>query len=137
VEKLLSRQGGRNPPAFGGLFSLELRSTELRDRRRQRRQGLARREREAGPARIGPYRRLDAPHQAPDIHLRKGEAAVDIEDDEGISLEEILVEMIDAQIALIEAVAGGKPLPDAENLRGRLNDLRDLLEQAVMDPDED
>ena len=62
---------------------------------------------------------------------------MDIDDDEGISLEEILVEMLDAQIALIEAVSGGKPLPDAENLKDRLNDLRDLLEQAVMDPDED
>ena len=62
---------------------------------------------------------------------------MDMEDDEGISLEEILVEMLDAQIALIEAVSGGKPLLDAENLKGRLNDLRDLLEQAVMDPDED
>ena len=58
------------------------------------------------------------------------------EDMEGISLEEILVEMLDAQIALIEAVSGGKPITDAENLKNRLHDLRDLLENAVMEPDD-
>ena len=58
------------------------------------------------------------------------------EDMEGISLEEILVEMLDAQIALIEAVSGGKPIMDAENLKNRLHDLRDLLENAVMEPDD-
>jgi hypothetical protein len=59
------------------------------------------------------------------------------EDMEGISLEEILVEMLDAQIALVEAVSGGKPLTDAEGLKDRLHDLRDLLENAIVEPDDE
>jgi hypothetical protein len=59
------------------------------------------------------------------------------DDEEGISLEEILVEILDAQIALIDAVSGGNPLTDSDGLKLRLHDLRELLEQAVEAPDED
>ena len=60
-------------------------------------------------------------------------------DDEpqGITLEEILIEMIDAQLELVEAVAGGKKLEDADDLRGRLNDLRDVLENAMEEPEDE
>jgi hypothetical protein len=56
--------------------------------------------------------------------------ATDDEADEEISLEEILVEILDAQIALIDAVSGGTPLEDADGLKVRLHDLRDLLDEA-------
>jgi hypothetical protein len=59
------------------------------------------------------------------------------EDDETISLEGILVEIIDAQLAMIDAIAGGKPLTDVESLQARLNDLRDLLEQSDAEADEE
>jgi hypothetical protein len=59
------------------------------------------------------------------------------EDEEGISMEEIIIEMLEAQIEVIQAVSSGKPLADAENLTSRLQDLRDLLEQAVMEPDDE
>lgn len=55
---------------------------------------------------------------------------------EEISLEEILVEIIDTQIALIDAVAGGQALADADGLKNRLEDLRDLLENTVIESDD-
>ncbi len=58
------------------------------------------------------------------------------DDEEEISLEEILVEILDAQIALVEAVSGGTPLTDAEGLKVRLRDLRDLLEDAGLETNE-
>lgn len=59
------------------------------------------------------------------------------DDDEEITLEEILVEIIDAQIALIEAASSGTPLADAEGLKVRLRDLRDLLEEAGLESNDD
>ncbi len=55
------------------------------------------------------------------------------EDEEGVTLEEILIEIVDAQIELVDAVSTGRPLGDAEELKLRLNDLRDLLENAIED----
>ena len=46
---------------------------------------------------------------------------------EEITLEEILDEMLDAQIQIVDAVANGRPLPDAEDLKGRLQELQDIL----------
>ncbi len=54
------------------------------------------------------------------------------EDEEGVGLEEILIEIVDAQIELIECLATGKPLTDGEALKLRLSDLRDLLENSVV-----
>lgn len=56
--------------------------------------------------------------------------------DEGVTIEEILIEIVDAQIEFVEAVTTGKPLGDPEGLKLRLNDLRDLLENALDDSDE-
>jgi hypothetical protein len=55
---------------------------------------------------------------------------------EGITLEEILIEMIDAQMEMVEAVSSGTPLADPDELKGRLSDLRDVLESALADPEE-
>ena len=62
---------------------------------------------------------------------------MDENEDETINLEEILVEMIDAQLALIDAVTGGEVLTDPDALKERLQDLRDLLEQADVVSEED
>jgi hypothetical protein len=59
------------------------------------------------------------------------------EEPEGITLEEILIEMIDAQLEIVEAVSSGSPLTDPEELKGRLGDLRDVLESALEDPEDD
>ena len=58
------------------------------------------------------------------------------EDEEGVTLEEILIEMIDAQLEIVDAVSSGRPLADGEALKVRLSDLRDLLSDA-MDDEED
>ncbi|QAY79499.1 hypothetical protein [Sphingosinicella sp. BN140058] len=55
------------------------------------------------------------------------------EDEEGVTLEEILVEIVDAQLELVEAISSGKPLTDSEALKLRLNDIRDLLESYTGD----
>lgn len=57
------------------------------------------------------------------------------EDEEGVTLEEILVEIVDAQLELVEAISSGKPLTDGEALKLRLNDIRDLLESYTGDDD--
>jgi hypothetical protein len=62
---------------------------------------------------------------------------MDDNEDETITLEEILVEMIDSQLALIDAVTGGEVLTDPDALKERLQDLRDLLEQADVVSEED
>ena len=49
------------------------------------------------------------------------------EDEEGVSLEEILVEIVEAQLELIEAISTGRPLTDVEALKLRLTDIRDML----------
>jgi hypothetical protein len=53
------------------------------------------------------------------------------EEEEGVTLEEILIEMLDAQIELVDAVATGRPLADSEGLKVRLLDMRDLLANAI------
>ena len=60
----------------------------------------------------------------------------EMEDEEGIGLEEILIEILEAQIELVDAISSGKPLADGEALKLRLVDLRDLLANAI-DVDED
>jgi hypothetical protein len=46
---------------------------------------------------------------------------------EEITLEEILDEMLDAQIQIVDAVANGRALPDPEDLKGRLQELQEIL----------
>jgi hypothetical protein len=53
------------------------------------------------------------------------------EEEEGVTLEEILIEMIDAQLELVEALSSGRPLTDGEALKVRLIDMRDLLADAI------
>ena len=59
------------------------------------------------------------------------------EDEEGVTLEEILVEIVDAQLELVEAISTGKPLADSEALKVRLNDIRDLLDSYNGDAGDD
>jgi len=71
--------------------------------------------------------------------FNQGRASVadENEEEEGVTLEEILIEILDAQIELVEAVASGKPLTDGEGLKLRLNDLREILENSVVAEDDD
>lgn len=52
---------------------------------------------------------------------------------EEITLEEILDDIIDAQIQIIDAVAKGKPVADAEDLMARLQALQEILRGADED----
>ena len=52
---------------------------------------------------------------------------------EEITLEEILDDIIDAQIQIIDAVSKGKPVADAEELMGRLQGLQEILRGADED----
>ena len=52
---------------------------------------------------------------------------------EEITLEEILDDIIDAQIQIIDAVAKGKPVADAEELMARLQALQEILRGADED----
>ncbi len=54
------------------------------------------------------------------------------EDEEGVGLEEILIEIVDAQIELVECLTTGRPLTDGEALKLRLNDLREMLQNSVV-----
>lgn len=54
------------------------------------------------------------------------------EDEEGVGLEDILIEIVDAQLELVECLTTGKPLTDGEGLKLRLSDLRDMLENSVV-----
>lgn len=56
---------------------------------------------------------------------------------EEITLEEILDEMIDAQIQIVDAISGGGKLPDPEELKGRLQELQEILRGADLAVDED
>jgi hypothetical protein len=59
------------------------------------------------------------------------------EEPEGITLEEILIEMIDTQTELVDALSSGEPLADGEGLKARLQDLREVLENALDEPEDD
>lgn len=52
---------------------------------------------------------------------------------EEITLEEILDDIIDAQIQIIDAVSKGKPVADAEELMARLQALQEILRGADED----
>jgi len=52
---------------------------------------------------------------------------------EEITLEEILDDIIDAQIQIIDAVSKGKPVADAEELMARLQGLQEILRGADED----
>jgi hypothetical protein len=52
---------------------------------------------------------------------------------EEITLEEILDDIIDAQIQIIDAVSKGKPVTDAEGLMARLQELQEILRGADED----
>ena len=58
------------------------------------------------------------------------------EDDAGVSLEEPLIAIVDAQLEIVEAVSTGKKLADSEALKTQLNTVRELLAGAIEDPDE-
>ncbi|HEY0044621.1 MAG TPA: hypothetical protein VGB62_08740 [Allosphingosinicella sp.] len=58
------------------------------------------------------------------------------EEEGGVTLEEILIEIVEAQLELVEAVSSGKPLADSEGIKARLMDIQDLLANAV-DAEED
>ncbi len=77
-------------------------------------------------------------NKAPRAELRRGneEKIVAEEDEEGVTLEEILIEMIDAQLEIVDAVSSGRPLADGEALKVRLSDLRDLLSDAIDDEED-
>ena len=57
------------------------------------------------------------------------------EDQDGVSLEEILIAIVDAQLEIVEAVSTGKPLTDAEELKLQLHDIREMLDGALPDDD--
>ena len=52
---------------------------------------------------------------------------------EEITLEEILDDIIDAQIQIIDAVSKGKPLANGEDLMARLQELQEILRGADED----
>ena len=56
------------------------------------------------------------------------------EDEDGVSLEEILIAIVDTQLELVEAISTGKPLTDAEELKLQLHDIREMLAGAIDDP---
>ena len=61
---------------------------------------------------------------------------MDEEAEDGVSLEEILIAMVDVQQEILEAVSSGKPIADSEGLKNQLLDVRDLLMGALEDPAE-
>jgi hypothetical protein len=52
---------------------------------------------------------------------------------EEITLEEILDDIIDAQIQIIDAVSKGKPMANGEDLMARLQELQEILRGADED----
>lgn len=52
---------------------------------------------------------------------------------EEITLEEILDDIIDAQIQIIDAVSKGKPVANGEDLMARLQELQEILRGADED----
>ncbi|MGS1017057.1 hypothetical protein [Allosphingosinicella humi] len=52
---------------------------------------------------------------------------------EEITLEEILDDIIDAQIQIIDAVSKGKPMANGEDLIARLQELQEILRGADED----
>jgi hypothetical protein len=52
---------------------------------------------------------------------------------EEITLEEILDDIIDAQIQIIDAVSKGKPVTNGEDLMARLQELQEILRGADED----
>jgi hypothetical protein len=56
---------------------------------------------------------------------------------EEITLEEILDEMLEAQIQIVDAVSGGGKLADPEELKGRLQELQEILRGSDLDADND
>jgi hypothetical protein len=61
---------------------------------------------------------------------------VDEEAEDGVSLEEILIAMVDVQQEILEAVSTGKPVANSDALKDQLQDVRDLLMSALVDPGE-
>ncbi len=56
---------------------------------------------------------------------------------EEITLEEILDEMLEAQIQIVDAVSGGAKLADPEELKGRIQELQEILRGPDIESDED
>ena len=55
------------------------------------------------------------------------------EEMEEISLEEILDEMLEAQIQIVDALAGGRKLEDPEDMKARLQELQEILRGPDID----
>jgi len=55
---------------------------------------------------------------------------------EEITLEEILDEMLEAQIQIVDALSSGSKLADPEELKGRLQELQEILRGPDIDSDD-